>query len=280
MILGAQILIGFQYQVLFNPGFARLPSWGRTLDSVALGLTLVTAVFLLACIPYHRLAENGDDTLRLVHQASLTAACALGSTALAVGADFALVMEHVMSPLMSLLSGVLALLVCLGFWFLHGLARRRASKKQGGRVSSSLKDRISLLLTESRVILPGCQALLGIQFVAVFTDRFQQLPEMSQAVHMICLALLALAMVMLLAPAAYHRLVAGGDATDGADRFGVRMVLGSLIPLGLGMTGDFYVVVAQVTGSPGWGIGWSAALLLLMLGLWLAWPLAARRTGG
>ena len=279
MILGTQVLLGFQYQVLFYPGFARLPVWGRTLDVAALGLTVVTAGLQIASIPYHLLAERGDDTMRLLHHASLMAACALGTFALAVGIDFALIMEHAMSPVLALLCGVLALLVCLGCWFFPGLAVRRhlVAKCPDARVPVSLEDRITLLLTESRVILPGCQALLGIQFVAVFSDGFEHLPQASRVVHLLSLVFLALAMVMLLAPAAYHRLAAGGDATEDTARFGAHMVLGSLVPLALGMVGDFYVVVAQVVGSPAWGAGSGLALLLLMLALWLAWPLAARR---
>ena len=278
MILGTQVLLGFQYQLLFYPGFTRLQPWGRVLDAVALGLTLVTCALLLACIPYHRVAEDGDDSMRLVHQVSLMAAGALGTTALAIGADFTLVMEHAVSPSLSLWCGALALMACLSLWFFHGmLVRRRAGQRPESRIKASLNDRIALLLTESRVILPGCQALLGIQFVAVFSDGFEQLPPALRAIHLICLALLALAMVMLLAPAAYHRLAAGGDASEDTDRFGVRMVLGSLVPLALGMTGDFYVVVTDVTDSALWGGAWSLAILLLMAGLWLVWPLTARR---
>lgn len=278
MILGTQVLLGFQYQLLFYPGFARMPSWGKILDAVSLGLTILTCTLLLACIPYHRVAEGGNDTMRLVHHASLMAAGALATTALALGADFALVLEHAMSPSLSLWCGALALLICLGCWFFHGmLVRRRPREHPDGRVKASLNDRIALLLTESRVILPGCQALLGIQFVAVFSDGFEHLPPASRAVHLICLALLALAMVMLLAPAAYHRLAAGGDASEDTDRFGVRMILGSLVPLALGMTGDFYVVVTEVTGSALWGGAWSFAILSATAGLWLVWPLAARR---
>jgi hypothetical protein len=278
MILGTQVLLGFQYQVLFYPGFGRLPTWGRTLDVTALGLTVVTAGLQIACIPYHLLAEGGNDTMRLVDYASLMAAWALGIFALAVGVDFALVMEHAMSPVLSLLCGAAALLICLGCWFFHGMAgRRRSVRRTDAEVRISLSDRIALLLTESRVILPGCQALLGIQFVAVFSDGFQRLPASSRTVHLLCLVLLALAMVMLLAPAAYHRLAANGDATEDAERFGARMVLGSLVPLALGMVGDFYIAAAQVTASPAWGAGLGLALLLSMLVLWLGWPLARRR---
>ena len=278
MILGTQVLLGFQYQVLFYPGFVRLPQWGRTLDAAALGLTVVTCLLLLTCIPYHRIAESGDDSMRLVHVASLMAAGALGTTALAIGTDFVLVMEHAVSPSLSLWCGALALLTCVSLWFFHGLlARRHGGQRPEGRIKASLNDRIALLLTESRVILPGCQALLGIQFVAVFSDGFEQLPPSSRTIHLLCLALLALTMVMLLAPAAYHRLAAGGDASEETDRFGVRMILGSLVPLALGMTGDFYVVVTEVTGSAVWGCALSCAILLTTTGLWLIWPLTARR---
>ena len=47
---------------------------------------------------------------------------------------------------------------------------------------TELSTRIKQVLTEARVVLPGAQALLGFQFIAVLTDSFARLPK-SVAVH-------------------------------------------------------------------------------------------------
>lgn len=48
LILGAQILLGFQFRGVFSDGYERLPTDARYLDGVALGL-MVCVVGLLIC---------------------------------------------------------------------------------------------------------------------------------------------------------------------------------------------------------------------------------------
>ena len=40
-----------------------------------------------------------------------------------------------------------------------------------------LKTKIEQMLTEARVVIPGAQALLGFQLIAVLTKAFADLPE-------------------------------------------------------------------------------------------------------
>jgi hypothetical protein len=73
-------------------------------------------------------------------------------------------------------------------------------------------------LTELRVVLPGAQALFGFQFAAVLTESFTQLPVVLKGVHLASLSVVAAAVVMLIAPAAYHRIAAAGNAEEGVLR--------------------------------------------------------------
>jgi Family of unknown function (DUF6328) len=68
------------------------------------------------------------------------------------------------------------------------------------------------MLTEARVVLPGAQALFGFQLAIVLTQSFEELPTASMIMHATSLFLVAFAVVLLMAPAAYHRIVYAGEA--------------------------------------------------------------------
>ena len=75
-----------------------------------------------------------------------------------------------------------------------------------------LGTKIEQLLTEARVIIPGAQALFGFQFVAMLTAGFDRLPQASKVMHALALGLIAINIVLLMMPAALHRLSYGGPA--------------------------------------------------------------------
>ena len=113
----------------------------------------------------------------------------------------------------------------------------------------SVSSKIKHVLTECRVVLPGAQALMGFQFIAVLTESFDRLPSLSKYVHLACLGLTALTIVLLMTPAAYHRLVERGEETEHFHRFASKTLVAALVPLALGLCGDVYVVVLKVTDS-------------------------------
>ena len=54
LILGAQILLGFQFRGVFSEGYEQLPSHARYMDAVALGLMVCVVGLLITPGPYHR----------------------------------------------------------------------------------------------------------------------------------------------------------------------------------------------------------------------------------
>jgi Family of unknown function (DUF6328) len=62
LILGAQVLFGFQLHVVFQEGFARLNPATRLIDSVAQGLMAIAIGLLIAPSMHHLIAEKGQDT--------------------------------------------------------------------------------------------------------------------------------------------------------------------------------------------------------------------------
>ena len=101
--------------------------------------------------------------------------------------------------------------------------------KQGDE-SVPLGEKINSLLTEARIVLPGVQALLGFQLVAYLTDAFgEALRHCEDGAHGMSF-LLALAMILLITPACYHRLAEDGEDTEHFDRVGTAFVLAALPP--------------------------------------------------
>jgi hypothetical protein len=140
-----------------------------------------------------------------------------------------------------------------------------------------IKDKIQQVLTEIRVALPGAQALLGFQFISLFMEAFQKLPQSLKLVHFIALCLVAFTIILLMTPASYHRIVERGEETERFHRFASTVLLWSLVPLALGITGDFYVVAHKVTSS-GIVSGLLAALAMgILYGLWFGYPVQQRK---
>ena len=116
------------------------------------------------------------------------------------------------------------------------------------RADTPLQVKIEQLLTEARVVLPGAQALFGFQLAIVLTRTFERLPKVSITVHAASLFLVALAVMMLMAPAPYHRIVYAGEDTEDMYRVGSALVTGATLPLGLGLVGIF---TSQLRKLPG-----------------------------
>ncbi len=125
------------------------------------------------------------------------------------------------------------------------------AEKGGGpsKNQTPLDEKIEHLLTEARVALPGAQALLGFQFAIFLADRFDRLPSSLKSLHLASLSFILIATILLMTPAAYHRIMEEGENTERFHRFAGRMLLASLATLALRITGDFFVVVRYVTDS-------------------------------
>ena len=147
-------------------------------------------------------------------------------------------------------------------------------RQRNERPPTPLHVKIEQMLTEARVILPGAQALFGFQLAIVLTQTFETLPALSRMVHALSLGLVALAVMLLMAPAAYHRIVYAGEDSDDMHRVGSVLVTAATLPLALGLTGDIYVVIGKIIG-PTIGLAAAAFGLIVLIGLWYGYPLAA-----
>src|SRR3954469_22497779 len=106
----------------------------------------------------------------------------------------------------------------------------------------SLSEAITHLLEECRMVLPGVQALFGFQLIAVFNSTFRErLTSSEQILHLVAIGLVAMAIALVMAPAAYHRQTNPEEATERFIKLATYLLLGSMLPLVVGITLDFYL---------------------------------------
>ena len=301
LILGSEVLIGFQFRAVFEKGFSSLPSLSQYLLVGSLVLMLIALCLLVSPAAYHRITENGNDTEQLHRFTMAVMWYALLPFSLSLGIDLFVVTGTLVPQRYALFSGGIAILVPLFFWYgLEMIDRRdlppersplgpegalppstkgtmKQMKSRSGSEESDLDKKIKHVLTEVRVVLPGAQALLGFQFITFLMEGFNLLPTASKYIHLASLAMVALSTILLITPAAYHRVVEEGENTAHFHRFASRMILMAMIPLALGVTGDFFVVVRKITGSVSLSAAAAGVMLLFFYGFWFGLMLYRKR---
>jgi hypothetical protein len=280
-MLGAQVAFGFQFQSLFQDRFDVSDPARRAAALAGLIFMVLTLGLLIAAPAVHRIADVGEATQRTQRLTAALAHVALITLALGIAAA---VFVSVVTAF-GLHAGSIAAATTAGLTIFawHGwgrlLRRDRGQSTVSKTHSTSVHDKIDYALTESRVILPGAQALFGFQLLVPLMKSFETLPVTARTVHFAALAMVALAVVLLITPAAIHRI-----AFEGADdprflRIASRFVTAALVPLALGVESEIYVAgVRLLPGSP--AVAWTAAgAACVLLGFWYALPLGLRGRG-
>jgi small neutral amino acid transporter SnatA (MarC family) len=141
----------------------------------------------------------------------------------------------------------------------------------------SLEEEGTHATDEARMVLPGVQALLGFQLIAVFNQRFHDLSQGRQVLHLVAFLSLALAMTLIMAPAAYHRQAEQGCVTRRFVDFASRLLTLSLVPLAVGLVIDTYLLVWLVVGTELPSVAVAGGVLLVLVALWFVVPQRARQ---
>lgn len=137
----------------------------------------------------------------------------------------------------------------------------------------SLSDAAEYLLNEGRMVLPGIQTLFGFQLIAVFNQGFsQRLTSTEQHLHLAATVLIAVAVALVMAPAALHRQLEPAAVSAGFVRVSSRLLLWSMLPLALGIAADMYLVARVIAGSTAVAAGIAVGLLFAYFGLWFVLP--------
>jgi hypothetical protein len=282
LILGSQILFSFQLNAMFQDAFEQISVVGRVLNACGYFLMAGTVGLLIAPSMQHRLVERGQDSGRLHGATTRFAALALIPFAPSLGITFYIVLERHTGAVPAAAAGATFSILALLFWF--GIARmiRQPEEKMGGEKDEKgtpLHTRIDQMLTESRVMLPGAQAILGFQFAVMLAKAFDQLPPSARAVHVGALALVAFAVILLMTPAAIHRIAFRGEDSERFHTIGTRFVVAAAVPLGLGISLELFVALVRATQSPAFGIAGACLAGALFAGLWFVQPLILRARG-
>jgi hypothetical protein len=140
----------------------------------------------------------------------------------------------------------------------------------------SLTDATTHLLEECRMVLPGVQALFGFQLIAVFNSGFaEHLSPVEQRIHLLALALVAVASALVMAPAAYHRQTRPREASARFLLLGSRLLLCAMIPLMVGIGLDFYLIARIILGARSLSALLASLLIVVFAILWFGLPRVA-----
>ena len=151
-----------------------------------------------------------------------------------------------------------------------GMAQQEATE--------SLETEIEQVLEEARMVLPGIQALFGFQLIVVFNDRFgQSLGDAGKRLHLAALVLTAIAIGLIMAPAAYHRQAERERVSRYFANYASLLVTLAMAPLSIALAMEVSLVTFLVTGQPALGALIGIALILFLVWLWYMFPAYRKR---
>jgi hypothetical protein len=282
-MLGTQVLLGFQFQGVFQDNFKAVGLAGQVADATGMGLLVMTLGLIMAVPCQHRLVEGGEDTVRIYRTSKRYAELALVPLAGGVGCNLFVATRAEFGATTAATAALTAFGSAAAVWYVLARILRRywAVTIEGDPVKEGqtpLHSKIEQMLTEGRVILPGVQALLGFQFVVMLTKGFGELPPVAREVHLAALLSLTLTIILLIAPAAIHRLTFNGNDDQRMHQAGSRLMTVALLPLAFGLSCDIWVVLTKMfTEHAAMAAGGAAAVFLILISLWYGVPLALRR---
>ena len=275
LILGAQVFLGLAFRSVFEPAFERLPKSSQHIELAALFVLLVAIGFLMAPGSYHRIVRGGSDAEDVHDFATTVMDFALIPFVIALSLNLYVATGRILGLAGGLWQGLL--IGVTGVFFLYGLGffsrkERKLSNENKTKTSparpTKLEDKIDHALTEARVVLPGVQALLGFQFITMFMDAFDRIPNALKYLHLISLTLMSMTMILLMTPAAYHRIAERGEDTQRFYRLASGFLVAAMIILPLGICSEVYIVFRKVIDSTSMSVGITGVVLVFFYGLW------------
>ncbi len=143
------------------------------------------------------------------------------------------------------------------------------------RVNRELKE----FLEELRVTLPGVEILFAFLLTIAFTERFAKLGDAEKRVYFVAVACMALASVLLIAPAVHHRMRFRTADKEQILKAGTRNAVAATILLAIGFPAALWLVARVVFGA---GVAALTAGMLagITVVLWFVVPLFYRRPPG
>jgi Family of unknown function (DUF6328) len=141
-------------------------------------------------------------------------------------------------------------------------------------VKERLEREHSELLEELRALIPGAEVLFGFLLAIRFTGEFKELTAVQRYVYYATLLSTAVALVLLLAPSAYHRLRFREGDKDMLVRKGNREAIAGTGAIALAFTGALYLITDLLFTTQA---AIAVALGFFVLTAWRWWAIALYR---
>ena len=239
--------------------------------TIGLGILLLPA-------SYHFIVEGGENTRSFHELVTRILEWALFPFALGLGVAVFAVGEKVMTTIAGAVAGIFITAFAFSGWYILAIYKRKNTPPLPKEEPSKITEKIKEALIEARMVLPGAQALLGFQVANTFTNSFEQLPRVAQWLHLASLLSVAVATILLIAPAAYHRIAEHGEDSEEFYNLAGRFLLTALVFLGLGISFDLWVIFRKISDSILLSNVLSAMTLLFFYGVWFGYS-ALKRNG-
>jgi Family of unknown function (DUF6328) len=139
-----------------------------------------------------------------------------------------------------------------------------------------LDKRAQNAIEEARMVLPGIQALFGFQLIAVFNQRFPQIPAGQQLLHYCALLLVGAAIGLIMAPAAYHRIAEQHSVSRFFIQLASFMIAVSMLPLLTALCFEIYILGNLVLDNDQASFWIAVAMAAFLAALWYVMPFTAR----
>jgi cation transport ATPase len=143
------------------------------------------------------------------------------------------------------------------------------------RTKEELDQEWSELVEEHRLAMPGTQVLFAFLLILPFQQRFRDLTEGQTYVYYSALLCAAVAIVLLIAPTAAHRMLWRQGDKEALLRTSTFTAIAATGFLAAGMTASVYLITDFLYGEPATAIV-VTVLAGLFIGFWYAYPLARR----
>lgn len=135
------------------------------------------------------------------------------------------------------------------------------------------------LLQELRVVLPGVQVLFAFLLTVPFSQGFESVSPLQQAVFFGTLVCTALSAGLLIAPSAHHRLLWRQQAREHRLRVANRLAIAGMVLLVPGMVGAMFVITDILFGSTAAAVG-TSIITAFFVCVWFVVPIWYRLSGG
>ncbi len=132
------------------------------------------------------------------------------------------------------------------------------------------------LLQEIRVTQTGVQILTGFLLTVPFSQRFETLDDAQRTIYLIVLCGAVITTGLVVAPAAFHRLLFRQRARAWLVTAADRCARAGLLMVAVTVSGVLFLAFDLVVGSPASGIAFVAALVFFAA-LWWATPVLMGR---